>query len=92
MTAMHAKITSKGQITLPVAARRALGLHVGQRVEVRVEGASLVIDAPPDITELRRRNRADAEANGTWGTTVTSGDGWAGHVADRYDERGHAKS
>lgn len=92
MNAMYATVTSKGQITLPVAARRALGLHEGQKLSVRVEGTSLVIDTPPDLHELRRRTRAEAEAKGTWGTIPTSNDGWAAHVASRYDEFGRAKS
>ncbi len=65
---MYATITAKGQITLPVAARRALGLREGQKVEVRVEGNSLVIEAPPpDIAALRQRLRTEGEALGTWG-------------------------
>jgi AbrB family looped-hinge helix DNA binding protein len=89
---MYATITSKGQITLPIAARRALGLHEGQRVVVRVEDRSLVIDAPPDIDDLRRRARAEMEANGTWGLITKSGDGWAAHVKEKYGEPNHAES
>jgi AbrB family looped-hinge helix DNA binding protein len=89
---MYTTITSKGQITVPVAARRALGLHEGQKLAIRVEGASLVIDTPPDIRELRRRTRAEAEAKGTWGTVPTPADGWAAHVASRYDGSGRAQS
>jgi len=89
---MYATITSKGQITLPVAARRALGLREGQKLGLRVEGTTLVIDAPPDIESLRRRARAEAEANGTWGTVPTANDGWTAHVNERYDEAGRAKS
>jgi len=92
MLIAYTTITSKGQITLPVEARRVLGLRVGQKVAVRVEGDHLVIDAPPDITALRQRARAEAEARGTWGTVPVSGDGWAAHVDDDYDDSGHAKS
>lgn len=88
---MYATITSKGQITLPVAARRALGLHEGQKLGIRIEGTTLVIDAPPDIESLRQRARAEAEANGTWGTVPTANEGWVAHVDERYDERGRAK-
>ncbi|MFT4288801.1 AbrB/MazE/SpoVT family DNA-binding domain-containing protein [Nocardioides sp.] len=91
MTHMYATITSKGQITLPVAARRALGLRDGQKVEVRVQGNSLVIDAPPDIDVLRKRAREEAEANGTWGKPPTAGEGWPAHVANDYDEHGRRK-
>lgn len=80
MSMMYATITSKGQITLPAAARRALGLHEGQRLGIRIEGTSLVIDSPADITSLRERARAEAEANGTWGAVPTVDDAWADHV------------
>lgn len=91
MAHMYATITSKGQITLPAAARRALGLREGQKVEVRVEGTSLVIEAPPDIETLRQRLRAEGEALGTWGKLPVAGDGWTAHIADAYDEAGRAK-
>ena len=40
-------ISTKGQIVLPVAIRRALGLKPGMRVQVRVEGkAALITPAP----------------------------------------------
>jgi AbrB family looped-hinge helix DNA binding protein len=35
------KVTSKGQITIPLAARRALGISEGTYVEVRAEGDEL---------------------------------------------------
>lgn len=35
--AYHAKFTSKGQITIPVDARRALGFKNGDRVRVDIE-------------------------------------------------------
>ncbi len=82
MSTMYATITSKGQITLPAEARRALGLHAGQKVSVRVEGDRLVIDRPRDIESLRARIRAEAETRGTWGTVPHAGDGWAARAED----------
>ncbi|HQV19410.1 MAG TPA: AbrB/MazE/SpoVT family DNA-binding domain-containing protein [Gordonia sp. (in: high G+C Gram-positive bacteria)] len=82
MTSMYATITSKGQITLPAEARRALGLHEGQKVSVRVEGNSLVIDAPQSIDALRARIRKEAVEHGTWGTIPTAGDGWTARAED----------
>ena len=82
MSTAYTTITSKGQITLPVEARRALGLHSGQKVAVRVEGDHLVIDAPQDIDMIRARIRAEAEAQGTWGLVPHSGDGWAARAED----------
>ncbi len=79
---MYATITSKGQITLPAAARRALGLHEGQKVSIRVEGDTLVIDRPHDLDELRARIRREAEERGTWGRVPVSGDGWDARAED----------
>lgn len=86
MPTAYTTITSKGQITLPSAARRALGLHPGQKVAVTVEGDRLIIDAPRDLDSVRERLRADAEAAGTWGTIPHAGDGWAAHVRNEHAE------
>lgn len=80
----YTTITSKGQITLPASARRALGLRPGQKVAVQVEGDRLVIEGSDDIDTVRRLLRAEAEEQGTWGTVPHSGDGWAAHVRDRH--------
>ncbi|AXE39065.1 AbrB/MazE/SpoVT family DNA-binding domain-containing protein [Acidipropionibacterium virtanenii] len=82
MTMMYSTITSKGQITLPAEARRALGLHAGQKVAVHIEDDRLVIDRPDDISTLRARIRSEAERRGTWGTVPHSGDGWAARAQD----------
>lgn len=82
MNTMYATITSKGQITLPVAARRELGLREGQKVGLHIEGDALVIDAPQGVESMRSRIRAEAEARGTWGTVPTAGDGWAARSED----------
>ncbi|QHN19651.1 AbrB/MazE/SpoVT family DNA-binding domain-containing protein [Gordonia amarae] len=79
---MYATITSKGQITLPVEARRALGLREGQKVSVRVEGNSLVIDAPESVESLRARIREEATRRGTWGIVPAAGDGWTARAED----------
>ncbi|MDF1489913.1 AbrB/MazE/SpoVT family DNA-binding domain-containing protein [Tessaracoccus caeni] len=78
----YTTITSKGQITLPAEARRALNLRPGQKVAVRVEGDHLVIDPPQDIAALRKRLREEAEAAGTWGTVPQSGDGWGARAEE----------
>jgi AbrB family looped-hinge helix DNA binding protein len=41
-------ISSKGQIVLPIAVRKALGLTPGMRVNVRVEGKKVTISPAPD--------------------------------------------
>lgn len=47
-----ARLTSKGQITLPKAIRDALGLHEGDRVVFRVEGSYAVLARTADLLEL----------------------------------------
>lgn len=82
MDVVYATITSKGQITLPAQARRALNLRAGQKVAVSIEGDRLVIDAPHDIADLRVHVRAEAEARGTWGFIPHAGDGWSARAED----------
>jgi AbrB family looped-hinge helix DNA binding protein len=48
-------ISTKGQIVLPIAVRRALGLKPGMRVKVSLDGkrAVLTAAATPQTTRLR---------------------------------------
>lgn len=48
----HARLTSKGQVTLPKAVREALALQVGDNVLFRVEGQVVVMACTPDLLEL----------------------------------------
>ncbi len=47
-----AKVSSKGQITLPRAVREALGLAEGDRVVFRVEGERAILARTPDLLSL----------------------------------------
>ncbi len=47
-----AKITSKGQVTLPKAVRDALGIKIGDEVVFRVEGNRAVLARTPDFLDL----------------------------------------
>jgi len=47
-----AKVTSKGQVTLPKAVREALGIESGDEVVFRVEGDRAVLARTPDFLEL----------------------------------------
>jgi AbrB family looped-hinge helix DNA binding protein len=47
-----ARLTSKGQITLPKAVRDALGLEAGDQIVFRVEGGRAVLARTADLLEL----------------------------------------
>ncbi len=47
-----AKVTSKGQVTVPKAVRDALGIHEGDDVVFRVEGNRAVMARTPDFLDL----------------------------------------
>lgn len=47
-----AKLTSKGQITVPKAVREALGLTAGDDVIFRVEGGRATLARNPDFLSL----------------------------------------
>lgn len=82
MTTMYATLTSKGQVTLPVAVRRALNLQPGQKLTVKVEGGSVVINAPSSVETVRTKLREEARKSGTWGHVPVAGEGWASRVEE----------
>lgn len=47
-----ARVTSKGQITVPKAVRDALGIRAGDEVVFRVEGRRAVLARTPDFLAL----------------------------------------
>lgn len=47
-----ARLTSKGQITIPKEVRDALGLHAGDSVIFRVEEGRAVLARTPDLLSL----------------------------------------
>ena len=47
-----ARVSSKGQITIPRAVREALGIKEGDEVLFRLEGNRAVIARTPDFLEL----------------------------------------
>jgi len=49
---VSAKVTSKGQVTLPKAVRESLGVKPGDRVLFRVHDDRAVLARTPDFLEL----------------------------------------
>jgi antitoxin PrlF len=66
-----AKVTSKGQVTVPKAVRDALGLKVGDEVIFRVEGNRAVLARTPDFLSLARTIRVPAaKRNVAWDEVI----------------------
>ncbi len=62
-----AKMTSKGQVTVPKAVREALGIREGDEVVFRVEGNRAVLARTPDLLELAGSIRVPAaKRNVAW--------------------------
>jgi AbrB family looped-hinge helix DNA binding protein len=58
-------MTSKGQITLPVAIRRKLDFKPGQRIEVNLNNKKqATIEAPTSLLDVGLRARADIKSQG----------------------------
>ena len=60
-----AKITSKGQVTIPKSVRDALGLREGDELLFRVERARAVVAKTPDFLELAGSVPVPAAKRGT---------------------------
>jgi len=54
------RVTQKGQVTIPLEVRRALGIHAGSDVEFQLEGngARLVVDQHGAAREIARMRGA----------------------------------
>jgi antitoxin PrlF len=60
-----ARVSSKGQVTIPKAVRDALGLHKGDALVFRIEGQRAVLARTPDLLELAGSVRVPAAKKGT---------------------------
>ena len=60
-----ARLSSKGQLTVPKAVRDALDLHEGDQVVFRVEGQRAVLGRTPDLLDLAGSVPVPAEKRGT---------------------------
>jgi antitoxin PrlF len=62
---VSARLTSKGQLTVPRAVREALNLAEGDRVTFRVEGDRAVLARTPDLLSLAGSVAVPASKRGT---------------------------
>jgi antitoxin PrlF len=61
---VSARLTSKGQVTIPRSVREALGLGEGDHVVFRVEGHRAVLARTPDLLDLAGAVEVPAEKRG----------------------------
>src|SRR3990167_3089024 len=60
---VSARLSSKGQVTVPRAVREALSLEEGDRLVFRVEGDHAVLDRTPDLPGRRAPVTAFVDTN-----------------------------
>ena len=60
-----ARVTSKGQVTVPKAVREALGIEAGDEVVFHVEGHRAVLARTPDFLSLAGTFRVPAGKHAT---------------------------
>lgn len=66
-----AKVTSKGQVTVPKAVRDALGIREGDEIVFRVEGNHAVLARTPDFLDLAGSIRVPAaRRNVAWDDVI----------------------
>jgi antitoxin PrlF len=66
-----AKVTSKGQVTVPKAVRDALGIKEGDAVVFRVEGNRAVLSRTPEFLALAGTIRVPAaKRNVAWDEVI----------------------
>lgn len=66
-----ARVTSKGQVTVPKVVRDALGIRQGDEVVFRVEGNRAVLARTPDFLSLAGTVRVPAaKRNASWDDVI----------------------
>jgi AbrB family looped-hinge helix DNA binding protein len=78
-----ARLSSKGQITVPRSVRHALGLREGDRVVFRVEGQRALLAKTPDFLDLAGAVPVPAEVRGLpWSAIIAKArTAWAEEAA-----------
>jgi antitoxin PrlF len=69
---VSAKLSSKGQVTVPRAVREALSLEEGDRLVFRVEGDHAILARTPDLLALAGSVSVPAAKRGTAWSDVMS--------------------
>ena len=59
-----ARVTSKGQLTVPKAVRDALGIKEGDEITFRIEGNRAVLTRTPDFLDLAGTIRVPPKRRG----------------------------
>ncbi len=68
-----ARVTSKGQVTVPKAVREALGVSEGDVIIFRIEGNRAIVARTPDFIELAGTLRIPAsKKNAAWDHVIKS--------------------
>jgi AbrB family looped-hinge helix DNA binding protein len=68
-----ARVTSKGQVTVPKAVREALGVSDGDAIIFRIEGNRAVVARTPDFLELAGTLRIPAnKKDAAWDNVIKS--------------------
>jgi AbrB family looped-hinge helix DNA binding protein len=69
----RARVTSKGQVTIPRAVREALSIAAGDVVVFRVEGRRATLARTPDFLDLAGTIAVPAAKRNTpWGAVIRS--------------------
>lgn len=90
-----AKVTSKGQVTIPVRLRKQLSIKSGQRLAFSLnKKGNAEITRPIDITDLQRQNQELLRKKGftpeklrKMAKEYRSGDGITAHVLEKYGKK-----
>jgi antitoxin PrlF len=80
---VSARLSSKGQITIPNAVRKALQLEEGDRVVFRVDGDRAILARTPDLLSLAGSIPVPAERGGA---------AWSEIVEETHKARGMRRS